>query len=90
MPPKKPKNALTEWLTNSKQKEGDKNTPPPQKSNSNSDEKTTPDRVKECQFKRAVCITHNCKADRVTLNEKKWGKPSTGYGWVNRKRIKFI
>ena len=89
-PPKKPKNTLTEWLITGKQKEGDKNTPPPQKSDSNSEEKPVTNRVKECQFKRGVCTTHNCKADRVTLNEKKWGKISTGYGWVYRKKIKFI
>ena len=46
--------------------------------------------VKECQFRRGVCTTHDCKADRITLNEKKWGEISSGYGWVYRKKIKFI
>ena len=63
-----PKNILTEWLKNGK--EGAKTTPLLEKIR-------VEVRTKEgesCEFKRGICKTHNCKAEKTTTNEKKWGK----------------
>ena len=81
--PSKPSPGLTlkNWLKNSR--EGDNTTPPPQNEG-------TEQQKNNCTIKRGVCILHNLKAERSTVTEKKWGKVSTGYGWIYRKKIRFF
>ena len=84
--PSKPtsKNVLTAWLKNDN--EGAENTPFQKKSGV----KVEPLKDENCEFRRGVCINHDVKGEKVTINEKKWGKKSTGFGWIYRKKVKFI
>ena len=84
--PSKPssRNVLTTWLKNDS--EGAKNTPLQKKSGVT----VKPLKDENCEFRRGVCLTHDIKGEKVTINEKKWGKKSTGFGWIYRKKVKYI
>ena len=46
--------------------------------------------VTECVIRRGKCTVHKVPARKTTQTSKKWGKKSTGYGWIYSRKVIYI
>ena len=46
--------------------------------------------VTGCVIRRGKCTVHNVPARKTEQTSKKWGKKSTGYGWIYSRKVKYI